>query len=214
MDRREYLSDENWYGSFYEMSLELGPTGNDLLALEALRALWSQPEVRGPWRNLSGFGTERDDAAITTEEVPLYGCFTLDNGTEVGCVSHLIRVPGESDWLDLSIPTGMLELCFSISYPLDSASNPWMVPFEERLARIGAAIYGVAPFRLGLIGEEASGSNSAADLTTEDCELGGYLVPPDLWVKLNPKRKPVILASDVAYVSLQGPHITYGVTRR
>jgi hypothetical protein len=211
MDRREYLRDENWYGSFYEISLELGPTGNDRLALEALRALWSQPEIRGPWRERSDFDTERDDAVITTEEGCLYGCFTLDDGTEVGCMSHLIHIPGESDLLDLSIPTGMLELRFPISYPLDSATNPWMVQFEERLARIGAAIYGVAPFRLGLIGEEASAApNSAADLTADDCELGGFLVPLDLWVKLSPKRKPVLLANGVAYVPLQGPHITYG----
>src|SRR5262245_9921591 len=107
MDRHEYLLDENWYGSFYEISLELGPVGNDVLAMQALRALWSQPEVRGPWRERSDFDSEPDDAAIE----------------------------------------------ISISYPLDTATNPWMVEFDERLARIGAAIYGMAPFRLGLIGE-------------------------------------------------------------
>jgi hypothetical protein len=39
MDRLEYLRDENWYGSFYEIALELGPTGDDALAKQALRAL-------------------------------------------------------------------------------------------------------------------------------------------------------------------------------
>src|SRR5262249_19121655 len=153
MDRHEYLLDENWYGSFYEISLELGPVGNDALAMQALRALWSQPEVRGPWRERSDFDSEPDDAAIEIGKVHLYGCFILDDGSEVGCMSYLIRVDGKSDWLDLSIPTGMLERRVSISYPLDTATNPWMVEFDERLARIGAAIYGMAPFRLGLIGE-------------------------------------------------------------
>lgn len=210
MDRHEYLRDENWYGSFYEISLELGPVGNDLLALQALRALWSQPEVRGPWRERSDYDSEPDDAAIEIGKVRLYGCFILDDGSEVGCMSHLIRVDGESDWLDLSIPTGMLERRFSISYPLDTTTNPWMAEFDERLARIGAAIYGVAPFRLGLIGEEASGASSAAELTAQDCERGGCLVPLSLWGKLAPKREPAMLAKEVAYVAYRGPHITYG----
>jgi hypothetical protein len=172
MDRLEYLRDENWYGSFYEISLELGPTGNDALAKQALRALWAQPEVRGPWRERSDFDSELDDAAITIDEVRLYGCFIMSDGSEVGCMSYLIRVEGESDWLDLSIPIGMLERRFSISYPLDMATNPWMAEFDERLARIGAAIYSETPFRLGLIGEEASGASSAAELTSQDCEQG------------------------------------------
>jgi hypothetical protein len=210
MDRLEYLRDENWYGSFYEISLELGPTGNDALAKQALRALWAQPEVRGPWRERSDFDSELDDAAITIDEVRLYGCFIMSDGSEVGCMSYLIRVEGESDWLDLSIPIGMLERRFSISYPLDMATNPWMAEFDERLARIGAAIYSETPFRLGLIGEEASGASSAAELTSQDCERGGFLVPLPLWGKLAPKRETVWLATELAYVAYRGPHITYG----
>jgi len=209
MDRHEYLRDENWYGSFYEISLELGPVGNDALAMQALRALWSQPEVRGPWRERSDFDSEPDDAAIEIGEGHLYGCFILDDGSEVGCISYLVRADGKSDWLDLAIPVGMLERRFSISYPLDTATNPWMVEFDERLARIGAAIYDVAPFRLGLIGEEASGVRSASELTAQDCERGGFLVPLSLWGKLAPKREPAMLTKEIAYFAYLGGHITF-----
>ena len=209
MDRREYLQEENWHGTYYEFSLELGPTGNDALALDALRTLWSQPALRWPWRDRSGFDTERDDAIISLEEVPLYGCLNVADGNEVGCTSQLIRLDDDSDLLDFWVPIGMLELRFPMTYPLDSATNPWMTRFEERLARIAAAISGVAPFRLGVIGEEASGA-LPDELTAADCESGGFLVPPDLWANLSPKRKLVVLANGVAYVPFIGPHITYG----
>lgn len=203
MNRREYFRVDNWSGSFYELALELGPSGDDALALQALRALWSRPEVRGPWRVWSDFDTDPITPS-STDEYRLYGCLRLDDGAEVGCMSHLIRVEGESDFLDLSIPIGMLELRFPVSHPLDVATNPWMVRFDERLARIGAAIYGAAPFRLGLLGEEASGVSSAAALTAHDCERGGFLVPAPLWRRLGPKRQPMRLANGLSYVPFRG----------
>lgn len=210
MKRAENVRDENWYGSFYEIALELGPTGNDALAMQALQALWSQPEVRGPWRERTDFDFQSDVSGITINDVRLYGSLRINDDNEVGCMSHLIREESGADWLDLSIPIGMLEDRFPVSYPLDVATNFWMSDFEERLVKIAAAIYRVAPFRLGLVGEEASGASSAAEITAEDCERGGVLVPLALWRKLAPKRQPVLLPEGLAYVSFLGPHITYG----
>src|SRR6185295_16655237 len=115
MDRAEYVRDDSWYGSFYEVALELGPSGNDVLAMQALRCLWSQPELRGPWRERTDFESQPNDSDISLREVRLYGCFRLDDDSEVGCMSHLIREEGGADWLDLSIPTGMLERRFPVS---------------------------------------------------------------------------------------------------
>src|SRR5262245_44755075 len=108
MERSDYLRQESWDGSFYEISLELGPCGDDDVARRALETLWRQPELRGPWRKPDDFGRER--VTVSVDDLHLYGTLRLDDGTELGCMSYLVRVAGESDWLDLSIPTGMLEL--------------------------------------------------------------------------------------------------------
>lgn len=210
MERAEYLREENWLGSFYEFSLELGPSGDDTLATRALAALWRQPELRGPWNERPAFSSVPDPTLLSPEHVRLYGVLALNRSTELGCMSHLVRIEGESDWLDLSIPTGMLELRFPVTYPLDRATNTWLPELDRLLARIAARIYEVAPFRLGLLGEEASGASSAVELTAADCERGGYLVPELLWHKLAPKRVPDLMGGGTVYAPFIGPHITYG----
>lgn len=210
MKRAEYLKDENWHGSYYECALELGPYGNDALVMQALEALWRQPELCGPWVERSHFGHDPDQIALASSGVRLYGCLALGAGGAVGCVSQLVRVEAESDWLDLSIPTGMLDLRFPVVYPLDTATNPWLVTVDRVLVRIAEAVYATAPFLLGLIGEEASWASSAREITAQDCERGGFLVPDDLWRKLEPNRKGERLSSGLVYAPLVGPHITYG----
>jgi hypothetical protein len=210
MERAEYLREENWSGSFYELSLELGPSGDDVLATRALDALWRQPELHGPWRERTAFASAPDPALLSPEQVSQFGVLTLDGNIEVGCTSYLVRVEGESDWLDLSIPTGMLELRFPVRYPLDCTTNPWLTEVDRLLGRMAAKIYEVAPFRLGLLGEEASGAGSARELTTADCERGGFLVPELLWRKLAPKREADVIFPGVVYAPFIGPHITYG----
>ena len=210
MKRAEYLKDENWRGSYYELALELGPYGDDALLRQALEALWRQPELRGPWRERSHFGRDPDQSVAVPGNAALYGCLALDTGECVGCVSHVVRVETESDWLDLSIPTGMLGLRFPVVYPLDLATSPWIATVDRVLVRIAAAIYAAAPFRLGLVGEEASGASSAGEVTAQECERGGFLVPDDLWRRLEPNRKGDRLPPGLVYVPLVGPHITYG----
>lgn len=210
MEQAEFLCEENWWGSFYELALELGPTGDDAMATRALDELWRQPELRGPWRELADFSSEPDPTLLAPEEVRSYGVLAFDSNTELGFMSHIVRIEGGSDWLDLSIPTGMLELKFPVTYPLDLATNTWLCELDRLLVRIAARIYEVAPFRLGLLGEEASGSGSAAKLTAADCEHGGFVVPETLWHKLAPKRVPDLIDGAMVYVPLVGPHITYG----
>jgi hypothetical protein len=210
MERSEFARTENWDGSYYELCLELGPVGNDALATRALEALWRRPELHGPWLQRADVEAGAKPVVPSVREANYYGWLTLPDGNEVGCASYLIRIDGESDWLDLSIPTGMLELRYALSYPLDRSSNPWQVQVDGLLARIGGAIYEEASFQLGLIGEEASGVNSASNLTKEDCERGGLLVPLPLWRKLAPKREPSIVTNDLVHAPFMGPHITFG----
>lgn len=209
MERLEYLDDENWRGSFYELSLELDSSGDDSTVLRALQVLWNQPELRGPWVEKSSFGLDPNPVTVSTEGVRLYGCLTLDDGVELGCASYVVRAQGEPDWLDLSIPTGMLSLRYSASYPLDLATTPGLAQLERQLVKISARIFDAVPIRLGLLGEEASGLTSAAELTVADCERGGLLVPPKLWHMLGPSRVPETASPDLLYVPFHGPQITF-----
>jgi hypothetical protein len=210
MERAEYLCEENWWGSYYELALELGPSGDDAMATRAQEALWRLPELRGPWRELADFSSVPDTTLLAPEEVRSYGVLAFDRNTELGLMSHFVRIEGQSDWLELSIPTGMLELRFPVRYPIDLATNTWLCELDRLLVRIAARIYKVAPFRLGLLGEEASGSGSASKLTATDCEHGGFVVPEALWHKLAPKRVPDLIDGGMVYAPLTGPHITYG----
>lgn len=210
MERSEFTREENWHGSFYELCLELGPVGDDALATRALEVLWRQPELHGPWLARSDYDAAAVPIVPSVHQANYYGWLTLPDGKNVGCASYLIRIEGESDWLDLSIPTGMLELRYPLTYPLDSSDNPWQVQVDGLFARIAGAIYKEAPFQLGLIGEEASGANSAANLTKEDCERGGLLVPSPLWQKLAPNRETSMVTNDLVYARFSGPQITFG----
>jgi hypothetical protein len=207
MDRGACLTEDSWHGSYYELALQIGPAGDDRLAKQALHALWRQPELLGPWRAKEEFGSE--PIAPSLSHYSLAGCLKFDD-VELGCMSYFIREEPGSDWLDLSIPTGMFERAYRVSYPLDARTNPWLAEVERVLATIGARIFEVAPFKLGLLGEEASGASSASELSAADCERGGLLVPLPLWEALTSGPAPELIAPGLVYAPYVGPHITFG----
>jgi hypothetical protein len=49
MNQTEYLEEDNWTGSYYEIGLELAPYGDDAAVTRALEVVWRQPELQGPW---------------------------------------------------------------------------------------------------------------------------------------------------------------------
>ncbi|HVS20163.1 MAG TPA: hypothetical protein VMT18_16285, partial [Planctomycetota bacterium] len=210
--RGDYLRDENWLGSYYELSLDLGPCGDDELASIALQALWQSPRLAGPWEGREGFGGPASKMAFggPGTNTTFHGALTMPDGSELGCRAYLIRVADESDWLNLSIPTSMLELRYPVTYPLDSTTNPWLRTADSCFVELATSIYRRAPFRLGLLGEECGGFRTAAELSIRDCEVGGLLVPLRLWNRLSPSRTAELLPEGLAHVPFLGPHITYG----
>jgi hypothetical protein len=212
IQRSDYVRDENWLGSYYELSLELGPCGDDELASSALQALWQFPRLAGPWDEREGLGGSASERAFggPDSNTSFYGVLTLPDGSALGCLAFLIRVPDESDWLTLSIPTSMLELRYAVSYPLDSATNPWLRNVDGCFVELAASIYRRAPFRLGHLGEECGGFRTAAELSVQDCEIGGLVAPLQLWKRLGPKRAAEFLPEGLAYAPFLGPHITFG----
>jgi len=120
---------------------------------------------------------------------------------------HAVYEAGEFLDLDLSIPCGLLQGLFDVSYPLDSATNPWMVELDDTLAELGSQVFRSVPFSLGVIGHEAGDAGPAERLTKAEIERGGLLVPRQLWQKLQPTRKAMWLRETLAYVPFDGPHL-------
>src|SRR5262245_54288948 len=101
-----FLNSENWHGSYYELCLELGVSGDDEVLLGALRLLWSQPSLQGPWTDRTQFGSQCSEFKTANGvAAPHYGVLNVDNA-ELGCVTHVVRETDGSDWLDLCVPTG------------------------------------------------------------------------------------------------------------
>jgi len=186
VDRAVFLAQDNWLGSYYELSLELGPTGDDARLISALRSLWSQPQLHGSWTVRDCFGQSSSPLLVVDGFVaPRYGTINLSDGHQLGCVSHTVREYEGSDWLDLCIPTGMLELAYDVKYPLEYASNSWMRKLDRLLVALGSSLFLSHPFRLGLIGEEASGFTHADSVSAADCTYGPLLLPQSLWQGLD-----------------------------
>lgn len=209
MKSSDYLRAENWHGSFYELSLQLGPPGDNERAITALRAMWDLPELLGPWRTREAFGTAPVVPELDNECLTHYGVLSLSNQVRVGCMSFLIRCD-DADWLDLSIPTGMLERVFHVRYPLDAQTSSWLREIDDLFASVGDRVYRQVPFLLGCLGEESSGCRKASELSSSDCVRGGFLVPTVLYEKLTPLVPATSGTRSLVYLPYEGPHITFG----
>ncbi|MEX1098287.1 MAG: hypothetical protein WED34_19740 [Planctomycetales bacterium] len=186
MDRATFVDRENWRGSYYELAIELGPAGDDERLVEALRELWSHCLLRGPWtlREKYPGPSHVPDAGASSHH--LYGIGDLGR-IGLGCVSHVLRENDGSDWLDLCIPMGMLELAFPVRHPLEYEPNAWIHRVDYFFARIAHQVYSSGGFRLALIGEEVSGAVSSATIADSVCDRQMLmLLPESLWNQLSP----------------------------
>lgn len=203
MNHSSFVAHENWWGSFYELSMEYYPAGNDARLLAAMRALWSTPLLHGP---LAGPSGEPDQAQ---QPVPapvsigaelgdlnrLYGVLALPGQRPLGCLSLTVREEQGSDWLDFCLPMGMLELAFPVVYPLLAPTNPWLAEIDRVFLTLAEAVHAAQPFDLALVGEEVSGDAYASQITAADVAKGGYLIPAGLMQRLQPDVPSVMLPS-------------------
>jgi len=192
VDQTAFTDDENWYGGYYELAIDLGlrnDPGSDVRLSRALRTLWSDPHLDGcyldRWRATTV--QERVPAALPdpNEPAPLYGIAVLPSGGASVCVTHVIReVGGETephDWLDLSLPTGALERLDNrvegFPFADEDDSLVWRRPIDDWLASVATVVFAEAGFRVALIGFEVSGSPAAETISdVPDERWIGYLV--------------------------------------
>lgn len=203
----------DWAGSFYDLSVDLGRDEGGERLMKAVQAAWRSHILSGPW------STQEDvsypdrrlsvPSYIPPDDIPVYtATLTLSGGQVVGVVWTVIY--GETNSLDFGIPLGMLGRAFPLVYPLDLETNPWLAEVDSALIELAESVYSEVPFDLALIGEEAAGYATVDTLKTSDVEQGGVLISPSVSERLQPTRKPVVTATGLHWYSFIGPHITIG----
>lgn len=183
-------SRQSWEGSFFELALDLGPRDGSELD-RAGEYIWSSA------------GVKRD----AKPEIPGLetGTIALPRGPAIACA--VVKTVEETTWVALGIPAGELEEHFAVRYPLHQLRNPWIRPLEQALVRVADAVYPAVKFRLGLIGEEASGRWTADDesgaFAASVDERGGFLLPPELSARLKLTFDSSVTRSGLTFVPLR-----------
>jgi len=201
---------ENWSGLYVELAVDLG-RADDSRMCEAFAAAWSSPRMYGPLQPIHTTGSRNlprppldPDASPHT-----YGIFRAPSASrEIGCEVLAVR-DGQSDWLDVALPTGMLGLAYSVREPLDQTANSWLPGIFRALADVANTIYERVPFEMALIGEEVSGlwyADSDVEgrpvITREVVEVkGGVVLSPRLWERLQLSVEAELLPSGLRWVS-------------
>lgn len=178
-----YAAPESWFGSYYELAIEVSTAPADERLRASVEQLWScSAIVAGPWLD----NDVTCDVAIprlpaAEEMAASYGILRIPDLGDVRCVSWVIREVGcASDWIDLCIPTSALEP-FGLVYPLVSETPCRLISaIDLALLKIAVSVFAGAPFELALIGEEVSGMWSSATVTPHDLTQGGFLLPEKL----------------------------------
>ncbi|HSS34855.1 MAG TPA: hypothetical protein VLR93_01160 [Patescibacteria group bacterium] len=199
-----YRDDENWGGPWVEVAIDLGPRDDQRL-MEAFRAAWRSPLLDGPLESRNGEPAPNIDAGFLGPFS--YGTIELPSAPDrLGCIVSSVR-DEESDWLDCSIPTGMLDLAYEVVHPVSHDANAWFKDVEGALVSIAVLVNAAVPFDLAIIGDEVSGLHYASSrrpgmaITAEAIErTGGYLVSSKLWERLASTAQAELLSGGLRWV--------------
>ncbi|UTI42237.1 hypothetical protein [Niallia sp. RD1] len=192
MNYNEFTNPDNWIGGFYELSIEFHPVGDNNRLNQALIALENIGFFNGLWQERQDFLSDSISLPINIDDDSVnqfYGTLNLTDGNTLPSLISVIRIEGESDWLDISIPQATLEQLYPYEYPLTKELNPWLAKIDEIYIRIAETIYNNSPFELAMIGEEISGYTNQEEITKEDSEKITFILPIRLQKRLGIQDK-------------------------
>ena len=220
MNRDFFTQKENWYGSFYELAIELQTSHDNVRLEQALEALWSHPNLSGHWLSIENYGQSPDVISIPNEFrfensssfINLYGLFSIpDIDKQVGCLSTIVRETNGSDWLDFCFPMGMLKRAFSVNHPLEMREYPWSVTLDKYLLQMADMIYQKTPFDLAFIGDEVSGLVNKASIISEgiesqikiyDLSKNKIFLSPEFWNEISLDKNYEVMPSGLQWATL------------
>jgi hypothetical protein len=188
ISERDYAAEGHWRGSFYELAIDYSGVPAEQ-RLPVVNALWTSPLLRGPF---AGPYAEHQEtlrpvplpaALVPTGSIDFCGVLRLPGRRSVGC--HVSA--NVAEWMIFAIPTGMLELVYGVTYPIEPHDNPWMQEVDEALVDLAQHAYTTMQFELAAIGEEAAALlPRAAGITAERLDEGGYLISSGLFERAHP----------------------------
>lgn len=192
--------EENWNGGFYELAFELGPTDDSRLE-NALLALWREASVVGCFAAVTYHPAVHAPVPLTLDSLVahghLRGVVRLPDEHDMVCGVVAVRFENGADWLSFYLPLGALARTDPLigGYPFgDDAGEPaliWRRPIDDWLAAVATRVFEEVPFRLGLVGMEATGEVDAADLADSVPEQRQYgiLVPTATALNYHPANQ-------------------------
>jgi hypothetical protein len=193
-DPASFAAHDNWAGGHYELAFELGPHHHedaDSRLLAALAVIWREPALDGCYREPR---VEPEDQP-RVGPVPLdiehpghfYGRAALPTGPTLVCGTFVSRQDSWDDgvdWLGLYLPVGALAEAdprvgpFPFGLPPgQKSSKEWREPIDNWFASIARRVQAVVPFRVALIGFEASAPGDPWDGQVPAERWVGYVVP-------------------------------------
>ncbi|MFB7909753.1 MULTISPECIES: hypothetical protein [unclassified Kitasatospora] len=171
----------NWLGGFYELAIEVGPTGDDDRLAAALAAVWTAAGVEGCVTGRDAEPEEQPEAPCTLASLAgtghLQGRVRLPEGQLVVCGCMVVREEDGSDWLDFYVPTGALD---AAGVPARAGLMSYRsAALDDWLAAVATEAHRTVSFPLALVGWEVSGSTDAATLAGRPPahRTVGYLLP-------------------------------------
>ncbi len=159
IEMTSYFTVDKWAPPFYELVIRfLGRSDRQLES--ALNAVWSYPELRGPYRDDSE-EPENQETVSAAEGIPigdsavhLYGLAVLPTGGVVACGTVCHVSEASADELTFYLPYGALESIYGLSLPPDVTWLTWTNPIDEWLAQIARAVYDSVGFDFAVMGAE------------------------------------------------------------
>jgi hypothetical protein len=184
LSAEEAFRDEDWRGSYYQLAIELSPQPDDARLTSALETLSASID-RCPAPEES----DEELHAVETDFIrSIYGSINLPEVNRLGVRALVLREKEGSDFLDLCVPTGMMERAgYRMEDPL---SEGFLAALDRSFLRIAEKVCESAPFDLALLGEEVSGLLHMRDFfeQSERAEWyvrhGGLLIRPALLKEL------------------------------
>lgn len=198
MEYDYFNNPEIWTGCFYEISIEYHSFGNNKRINDALNALCKSDFFNGMWGERKDYQKDFISLPINIEDEcvkQFYGILSLSEEDEFPCLISVIRVSGESDWLDISIPQAAFEMKYPYKYPLTKELNPWLNKINEMYIKLAEIIFSYSPFDLALIGEEISGFINQEKINVEVVKSITCILPSRLQNQLGLKGKGIGLSN-------------------